>query len=85
METQPFNPALDAHLIALGYVRTRHEDSWEDDGNAESGPHLIDGPAYDEYVGPDEYVFACKSGVLDREPRNIAFEKWCDQQQGSVE
>ena len=77
----PFNPALHAHLTSLGYVRSRHEASWEDVGDAENGPELDGGPAYDEYTGPDEYVFTSESGVLDREPRDLAFEKWVEDHQ----
>jgi hypothetical protein len=36
-------------LLASDYTHTHVEASWSDDGDAENGPHLSGGPAYDEY------------------------------------
>ena len=77
----PFNPALHEHLMALGYVRVRHAASWEDVGCGETGPMLEGGPAYDEYAGPDEYVYSSEIGVLDRQPRDLEFEAFVARQQ----
>jgi len=80
----PFNLALHEHLTSLGYQRTRQDATWEDDGDAESGPHLIGGPAYDEYSSADEYVFASENGTLDRMPRDQHLENWLDEQQCEI-
>ena len=78
--TKPFNIALHEHLTSLGYNHTRHASSWQDIGDADNGPCLDGGPAYDEYAGDDEYIFASEDGVLDRTPRDLAFEQWVDTQ-----
>lgn len=77
---EPFNIALHDHLISLGYRRERVEASWEDVGDAENGPKLEGGPAFDCYTGADEYVYASEIGVLDRNARDEAFEQWADEQ-----
>ena len=77
----PFNLALDEFLVGLGYVRTRQEAEWEDVGNAETGPMVEGSPAYDEYCGADEYVFASESGLVDRMPRDLDFEVFVAGQQ----
>lgn len=77
----PFNLALHDHMMTLGYEWTRIPDSWEDDGDGESGPHLTGGPACDQYAGPDEYVYCAFEGrVLDRQARDLEYEAWCDGQ-----
>jgi hypothetical protein len=70
-----FNLALHEHLTALGYIHTRREAEF-DDGDPENGPGTWSCPAYDEYEGPDEYVFATEIGGLDREARDTQFEQW---------
>lgn len=44
-------------LLAAGYFIIPHEASWEDIGDAENGPKMSGGPAYDEYrKGTDVYI-----------------------------
>lgn len=50
----PDDLAAHVFLLGAGYKWTRHPNSFEDDGDAESGPHLAGGPAYDEYASPDD-------------------------------
>ena len=53
METKtpyPFTPAIEAQLVAEGYKVTHIPAHWEDDGDAENGPHLTGHEAYDEWV-----------------------------------
>jgi hypothetical protein len=52
----PFNPAAHDHLLALGFTHERYEASWEDLGDAENGPQLSGGPAYDEYQAEDGFT-----------------------------
>lgn len=52
----PIDLALHEHMLSLGYVFTHHPA----DGH----------PAYDEYMGPNEYVFASENGVLARFERD---------------
>lgn len=68
--------ALHDHLLLLGYRRTRHPAECGDDGDGETGPMPWGHPAYDEYEGPDEFVLATETGVLDREARDQQFEQW---------
>ncbi len=70
-----YNQALHIHLLAHGYEHERVEASWEDHGDAETGPMVSGGPAYDMYLGPDEVVFATEDGLLDRISCDVAFEK----------
>lgn len=77
---RPFNLALHEHLIAQGYSWEQCPASWHDDGDAESGPSLGGGPAYDRYIGDGEYVYAVEDGTLDREARDYKLEAWCDAQ-----
>lgn len=72
----PFNLALHEHLTALGYSWVQHEETWEDVGDAENGPELTGGPAFDEYTGPDEIVCASASGDVGREARNLEAEAY---------
>ena len=54
---EPLDPVADAFLTSIGYVRTPHPCSFEDDGDAESGPHLTGVPEYDEYVSEEDTVY----------------------------
>ena len=45
----PFNESTALLLTALGFTLTQHEATWEDVGDAENGPKLAGGPAYDEW------------------------------------
>jgi hypothetical protein len=78
---RPFNEAVHYWLVELGYERAHFPESFEDDGGAESGPHLTGGPAYDEYTGPEEYIIIDMHGhFAHREKRDLAMEAWCDEQ-----
>ncbi len=72
---KPYNLALHEHLMSLGYEYQRFACTFEDAGDAENGPHLTGGPAYDMYSSPTEFIYATEGGVLDHEDRNLAFEK----------
>ena len=45
----PFNESHALLLTALGFKVTSHPATWEDVGDAENGPELVGGPAYDEW------------------------------------
>ena len=64
-----FSPAHH-HLLELGYVHTHNEADWEDDGDAESGPHLSGGPAYDEYYVPGHSIYVEENGTIHQETRD---------------
>jgi hypothetical protein len=60
----------DARLLAaLGYEKTHHPMSWKDVGDAENGPRLSGGPAYDAWVrtedGMDHCIIVCEGQVMD--------------------
>jgi hypothetical protein len=76
----PYNPEIHAHLVELGYERTWYEDSFEDDGDGESGPHLIGGPAYEEYASATDYIFFVEGGHFAHyQLRDLEMEKFVDQ------
>lgn len=63
-------------LTLLGYSLTNHvEESWEDDGDAENGPHLTGGPAFDEWTRPGDShaVIVIDGGVVAVEPNSSPF------------
>jgi hypothetical protein len=61
------------------YVRTHYPESFEDDGDAESGPHLTGGPAYDEYESADDRVIIDHNGhFAHHEKRDLEWEAHCD-------
>ncbi len=70
-----YNQALHVHLLAHGYTHERVPADWEDHGDAETGPMVTGGPAYDMYIGADEMVFSGETGVLDRVARDLEMEK----------
>jgi len=70
---------LDAHdhMIALGARHTHYDADWEDTGDAESGPMLRGGPAYDEYEFDEFRVYIDHEGhVSDQIARDFAQEAW---------
>lgn len=79
---QPFNPQLHAELLAKGYVFTPMEAEF-DDGDPENGPGQDGSPPYDEYQGPDEYVFVDEDGTAHHEARDHELEAWIDQMASS--
>lgn len=50
------------HLIDLGFSHVHVDASWEDTGDAENGPRLSGGPAYDEYTLDDMTVYIAEDG-----------------------
>ena len=80
--TTPFNQDIHDNLVAMGYVPTLYECTFEDVGDAENGPELTGDPAFDEYKGPAEYVIVDESGhVVHREERDLVFEAWIEEQE----
>lgn len=78
-KSKHFNEAAHEHLLAHGYTYERMAATWEEDGDAESGPHVSGGPEFDQYTGADEYVFIAPSGLADHEKRDAAHEAWIDE------
>ena len=72
---QPNNPAAHEYLLSLGYSHTYHEADFEDTGNGESGPMVTGWSGYDEYTGPDEYIFISDQGNTDYGLRDLEAEK----------
>jgi hypothetical protein len=78
---RPFNEDVHHWLVELGYERAYCPADFEDVGDAENGPKLVGGPAYDEYTGPEEYIIIDESGhFAHREKRDLAMEAWCNEQ-----
>jgi hypothetical protein len=64
MEPIPFDYIDGPKLMSLlGFQCTVHPESWEDVGDAENGPRIIGGPAYDEWTR-SEYLI--KDGKVIR-------------------
>ena len=59
----PFNPAAHDFFVAAGYVVTHYKADFEDVGDAESGPKLSGGPAFDEYAADDHCVIVTEGGA----------------------
>lgn len=51
---QPFHAGVHEALLDAGYAYTRRPCTFEDDGDAESGPHLTGGPEHDQYEAPEQ-------------------------------
>jgi hypothetical protein len=49
---EPHHALLHETLVEAGYSYTREPCTFEDDGDAESGPHLTGGPEFDQYESP---------------------------------
>jgi hypothetical protein len=73
---QPFNPAADEMLRALGYTRQRIEADWEDAGDAENGPDLHGHPAFDEYTDGTCFVYVGEDGDTGFEMRDLEMENF---------
>lgn len=59
------------------YVHTHYPDSWEDIGDAENGPQVVGGPAYDEYSGDSDYFIIDPSGLIVAQMAiDWAFVRW---------
>jgi len=63
MTRAPFSPHH-AFLIDMGFKLTSNEESWADDGDGESGPHVTGGPAFDEYHDDDVSLYFGETGNL---------------------
>lgn len=44
-----YNVGIHQHLLDLGFEYAHMPEDWHDEGDAESGPYLVGGPAYDLY------------------------------------
>ena len=68
-----------ALLNAMGFTCERCPADWHDDGDAENGPHLVGGPAYELWsrpIGNDrvEVVVVCEGEI-----REVSVEpNWAD-------
>jgi hypothetical protein len=80
----PFNAVLHEEFLKLGFEYTHYEDSFEDDGDGESGPHLIGAPAYDEYRNERVYMIVDTEGKLIHcIKRDLEMEKFIDKNVGA--
>jgi hypothetical protein len=85
---EPFDAAAHDHLTSIGYSHEHYGESWEDDSwdntsDAEKGPDMFGGPAYDIYTCPDEYIVVWDNGRVDLEVRDLAFEEYVDERHRS--
>lgn len=81
-----FNPEIHAHLLALGFAYTHHEEDFEDRGGPESGPMISHYPAWDEYETDDWRVIVDHHGRAGlSEARDLAFEAYCDEMEAQAE
>ncbi len=72
----PFNLSLHDHLMTLGFTHERVENSFEDIGEAESGPELSGGPAYDVYQDAASFVYMSEHGESGTELRDLEMEEY---------
>jgi hypothetical protein len=78
---KPFNLNAHANMVAEGFMYVQHEADFEDDGDAESGPHLVGGPAWDEYVDKDmRFIFSNNGVLVHQENYDPEFEAFIDAQ-----
>lgn len=72
-----FNQDIHDNLLDHGFRHNRVEESWEECGDAENGPQLDGGPAYDEYMSNDSYIIIDHEGhFVHHSTRDAAFEEW---------
>lgn len=70
------NADIHSNLIALGYVHTHYEESYEDVGTPESGPELAGGPEFDEYESDTDRIIIDHEGRFGHhEMRDLAQEE----------
>jgi hypothetical protein len=72
-----YNPGIHPHLLDLGFEYQHVPEDWHDEGDAESGPHLVGGPAYDFYshVASDTEIAVESNGdvhVMEHPPGTLA-------------
>jgi hypothetical protein len=74
-----FNPVAHTLLTDQGaYVHTHFDDTFEDVGDAENGPELTGGPAFDEYSGESHYLIIDHTTTfVHQQERDFAFEQLC--------
>jgi hypothetical protein len=73
-EPEPFNLALHDYLLTLGATHEHVAEDWEDDGDAESGPHLTGHPAFDLYTLDDVEYVVTADGTVERQPASPPFD-----------
>lgn len=75
------NQWLHNMLTDQGAVTHEHEpESWEDDGDGESGPHITGGPAFDRYTSESHCFIINASGtIVDSEPIDWAMWRFCEE------
>lgn len=78
----PFNLALHECLMRLGYSYQRVAADWEDDGDAENGPHLSGHDAFDEYEDADSRVYCSEGGDTGFEWRDLQAEEAAERMGG---
>lgn len=62
----PFDPINGPKLMCLlGFELSRHPESWEDVGGPESGPHIVGGPAYDQWTQGSFAIIVVDGQVVD--------------------
>lgn len=58
-------------------THTYHPEDFEDDGDAENGPHLTGGPAWSEYTTESHMIVIDHTGlIVHQEVINWALERW---------
>jgi hypothetical protein len=60
-------PVDEEALLAAGYTKTHVPDSWQDVGDAENGPRLTGGPAYDDWSKDDHHIYVVNGVIEDDE------------------
>lgn len=65
-------------------IHTHHPESFEDTGDAESGPCLEGGPAYDEYTSDSHYMIVDQTGLfVHSQVIDWDMERFVDEMTGS--
>ena len=73
-------PTCHDFLVDEGaYIWTHFDEDVEDRGGPESGPMVDVTSAYDQYAGETDIIFFESGKLVHREPRDIAFEVWCEE------
>ena len=75
---EPFNLAAHEVLVAAGYSYSRVEADWYDAGDAENGPMLQGGPAYDLYEDANSHVVVGEDGNSGFEWRDLEMEAYVE-------
>jgi hypothetical protein len=74
----PINPELHHLLVNNGFRYEFVPDSFEDDGDAESGPHLTGGPSYDLYESDHWRYIIDHRGIQVNEERDLKLEAYIE-------